>query len=383
MWKRFGVLRFVLFILVLLLTGAGESAAACGVDPTLPPEKFIWPVNGDVSQAWSLDCRTDRGHRGIDIAVPAGSTVKASASGLVSFVGYTPAEGGGTTITIDHANGLRSTYLHVTGPSVTKGQSVTQGQEIAISEGGALHFGIKLASAGHDTYFNPLNLLPAVRAPEETPLPPAADESGAPAPLEAVPPASPAPAPVSQAELSYAPQSPAPVPETAPASVLAPAAAPLLVGPAVDLDQDILPDAAPPPGFQASVSPAPAATGNEITATRQSSPSDYRTFSPGAWCPSATSPSTAGAEIPKVNSSAADLWSIIWPAQTMPSLAGPADHGHKNLQPAGLKRGKRRLGVAAVILLLTAVPPAAARLVDRASSPVAGLGLRYGRLQRP
>lgn len=163
------VMMSMLLNLALPLTAAG---AVCGLEPPLPPGGLVWPASGEVVNGWALDCATDRGHRGIDIAAGPGSAVRASAAGTVAFVGYTPAEGGGTTVSISHPGGLRSTYLHLVEASVFRGDSVAQGQQIAFAGERPLHFGLKLDQGG-DTYFNPLNFLagPASDAGSPTPLP--------------------------------------------------------------------------------------------------------------------------------------------------------------------------------------------------------------------
>lgn len=161
MWK---LMRFLFKVgfLALLLAGAqnGDAVATCGPVPPLPPSGLEWPVRGAVVNGYSLNCSTDSGHRGIDINAASGSAVAAGGGGVVAFVGYTPAEGGGITISIDHQGGLRSTYLHLAEAAVAKGQTVTQGQILGKLGTMPLHFGLKLTSDG-DMYFNPLELLPA------------------------------------------------------------------------------------------------------------------------------------------------------------------------------------------------------------------------------
>jgi hypothetical protein len=159
MWIRCG--GWILFVfLFFLVCAAGSAMSICGMDPPVPTGGIAWPLAGDVTNPWSLDCASDRGHRGIDIAADTGSRVGATAAGTVSFVGYTPAEGGGTTITIDHEGGLRSTYLHLAVVTVAKGESISLGELIGFTDGSPLHFGLKLATGS--TYFNPLDILPAM-----------------------------------------------------------------------------------------------------------------------------------------------------------------------------------------------------------------------------
>ena len=68
------------------------------------------------------------GHRGIDIAAPAGSVVLAPADGRVAFAGPV---GGRLFLTIDHSGGLESTYSWVASLDVRKGDLVQRGQPVA------------------------------------------------------------------------------------------------------------------------------------------------------------------------------------------------------------------------------------------------------------
>ena len=195
MWKRTWMLLFVT-VFLYCLPEAAMAATFCGASPPLPPEGVIWPVEGNITNSWSLNCLTGRGHRGIDIAAPRGSEVKAAAAGTVSFTGYTPAEGGGATVSIAHPGGLISTYLHLTGVRVAPGQQVSQGETIASSNGPAIHFGIKTGSGGEtfNHYYNPLLYLkdipadhqtspsPTGQAPEAAPQPAPLPNAGSPAP---------------------------------------------------------------------------------------------------------------------------------------------------------------------------------------------------------
>lgn len=162
MFKRIGVWGSAFYLAIFWLGVAVSAGAVCGASPPLPPDGFTWPVTGEITETWSLDCGTDRGHRGVDIAADAGTVIRAAAAGTVGFVGYTPAESGSTTITINHEGGLRTTYLHVAGPRVSNGETVSQGQTIATANGSPLHFSIKLVSGNHEAYFNPLQLLPGI-----------------------------------------------------------------------------------------------------------------------------------------------------------------------------------------------------------------------------
>ncbi len=180
MWKRTWMLLFFTGFLYCL-PEAAMAVTFCGSSPPLPPDGVIWPVEANITNTWSLNCLTGKGHRGVDIAAPRGSEVKAAAAGTVLFTGYTPAEGGGATVSIAHPGGLISTYLHLTGVRVAPSQKVSQGETIASSIGPAIHFGIKTGSAGDafDHYYNPLLYLKDIPADHQTNSSPTGQAPGA------------------------------------------------------------------------------------------------------------------------------------------------------------------------------------------------------------
>ena len=88
-------------------------------------------------------------HKGIDIAAPAGTTIKAAGSGIIKSAGYN--EGGyGNLIIIDHGNGVQTYYGHCSSINVTTGQRVREGEKIGAvgstgnSTGNHLHFEVRL-----------------------------------------------------------------------------------------------------------------------------------------------------------------------------------------------------------------------------------------------
>ena len=116
--------------------------------------RFIWPTSGRITQRfWS-------GHRAIDIGAPVGTPVVASDSGYVIFAGWNN-QGYGKLVIIDHGNGYRTYYAHLSSILVRKGESVAQGRRIGSvgstghSTGPHLHFEIRY----HNIHKNPLLLL--------------------------------------------------------------------------------------------------------------------------------------------------------------------------------------------------------------------------------
>ncbi len=127
--------------------------------------QFIWPLQGEVvsSFAWRnhpvLGVRQH--HDGIDIDVPEGTTVYASAGGEVFFYGEQP--GYGNVVILEHDGGFYTLYGHLKSAFVTKGQYVEKGQKIAlsgntgISSGPHLHFELRNGEFPVD----PMSFLPS------------------------------------------------------------------------------------------------------------------------------------------------------------------------------------------------------------------------------
>ncbi|HEX9695648.1 MAG TPA: M23 family metallopeptidase [Actinomycetota bacterium] len=70
------------------------------------------------------------GHRGIDIAAPSDSIVRAAAAGRVAFAGPV---GGSVAVSIDHPDGIRTTYSYLASALVRAGGTVARGDPIARS----------------------------------------------------------------------------------------------------------------------------------------------------------------------------------------------------------------------------------------------------------
>ncbi|MCK4570673.1 M23 family metallopeptidase [Candidatus Bipolaricaulota bacterium] len=115
------------------------------------PSQFIWPLEGEVVSQFGWRIHPVLGnrhhHEGIDIDVPEGTTVYASAGGEVFFYGDQP--GYGNVLIIEHKDGFYSLYGHLAGSSVFAGQYVEMGQPVAqsgntgISSGPHLHFELR------------------------------------------------------------------------------------------------------------------------------------------------------------------------------------------------------------------------------------------------
>ncbi|MCW4353937.1 M23 family metallopeptidase [Hoyosella sp. YIM 151337] len=83
------------------------------------------------------------GHRGIDLGAAPGAEILASHDGVVAFAGQVADRG---VMSIDHANGVRTTYEPVR-PLVMRGDRVLKGTPIAVIDGA--HRGCRDAACLH------------------------------------------------------------------------------------------------------------------------------------------------------------------------------------------------------------------------------------------
>jgi murein DD-endopeptidase MepM/ murein hydrolase activator NlpD len=119
---------------------------------TVSSSGFIWPVQGPVTSGFGM--RWGQMHEGIDIAVPVGTPVRASAAGRVIYAGWT--SGYGNLVVIDHGNGLATAYAHNSTLLVRQAELVAQGQVISLSgstghsTGPHVHFEVRLNGAPVD-----------------------------------------------------------------------------------------------------------------------------------------------------------------------------------------------------------------------------------------
>lgn len=159
MRNRFISSRLVVFISLFTLVASSFSGVyASGA------RRHQWPTGGAVAVLERFSPPAQRwlaGHRGVDLALPAGSPVMASYEGVVAFSGVVATK---PVVSIDHSYppGLRTTYEPVVG-IVKAGQSVKTGQVIGVLQAGhrsdgrdALHWGARF---GRDRYIDPLSLL--------------------------------------------------------------------------------------------------------------------------------------------------------------------------------------------------------------------------------
>lgn len=184
---------------------AAEAELKTIIDPASLPQTgtgaLLWPLDkviitqyfGNTAFATqNAQVYGGKGHNGIDLGIPVGTTLKASRGGTVRGFGNTDtacqSASYGQWILIDHDNGLSTLYAHLSLIKVSAGQAVTAGQMIGYtgntgySTGPHLHFAVfatkgvqisdlqskvpgcgiyRLPIASFNSYLNPLSYLPA------------------------------------------------------------------------------------------------------------------------------------------------------------------------------------------------------------------------------
>jgi murein DD-endopeptidase MepM/ murein hydrolase activator NlpD len=125
---------------VAVVTGAGSG-------------QFLWPVAGHIG-------RVTQGyrfyHQAFDIANRAGGSIIAADAGTVVVAGYIDNGGYGNRVIVDHGNGFRTLYAHLSVNQVNPGDQVSRGQVLGQmgntgrSTGTHLHFEISQGGVKHN-----------------------------------------------------------------------------------------------------------------------------------------------------------------------------------------------------------------------------------------
>jgi murein DD-endopeptidase MepM/ murein hydrolase activator NlpD len=124
----------------------------------------LWPVRGQITGGFGERMDPLSGeeavHAGVDISAPKGTEVEASGDGIVVEAGRHES-GYGNEIIIDHGNGIRTKYAHLSQVDVVIGQEVKHGEVIGAvgmtgrSTGPHLHYEVLVNS----TPVNPAKFL--------------------------------------------------------------------------------------------------------------------------------------------------------------------------------------------------------------------------------
>lgn len=116
---------------------------------------FVWPTSGSISQRFVWY------HKALDIANKASPNVLAADAGRVVGAGWLDGYGYGNRVIIDHGNGFRTLYGHLSRVFVVVGQTVSRGAGIGRMgctgrcTGTHLHFEV----VRNGVYLNPLSVL--------------------------------------------------------------------------------------------------------------------------------------------------------------------------------------------------------------------------------
>lgn len=120
------------------VTGSSSRKVNLGVN-------LIRPISGIITTRFGS---RGYGHRGLDVAAPSGTPIKAATGGTVTTAGWNNSYG--YMLIVSHGNGVQTVYAHCSQLIAKSGQSVAQGQVIGKvgstgnSTGPHLHFEIRV-----------------------------------------------------------------------------------------------------------------------------------------------------------------------------------------------------------------------------------------------
>jgi len=113
--------------------------------------QFIWPVHGTITQ------NPHSTHMALDIAAPLGTPVVACQSGIAYIMSF-DRDGYGKYVIVDHQNGQKTLYAHLSSYTIQHGEPVQQGQIIGRigstgkSTGPHLHFEVHVSGQLKNPY---------------------------------------------------------------------------------------------------------------------------------------------------------------------------------------------------------------------------------------
>lgn len=152
-------LSFVSAVVPAQGMGGIASPEGCTYSPVLLSSALEPPLGGSVTSlyGWRTHPITEKEdfHRGIDIAAPLGTPVRAVLPGRVAEVGESPIYG--NYIRLEHTGGIETTYSHCERIEAREGENLRKGELLAmagstgISTGPHVHFEL----AVHGVYYDP------------------------------------------------------------------------------------------------------------------------------------------------------------------------------------------------------------------------------------
>ena len=117
------------------------------------------PVTGLVTSGYGYREAYKRMHKGVDIRLQVGDTVRSAMDGTIDRIGY-ETKGYGLFVVIKHSDGLETRYAHLSRALVFPGKEVKAGEAVALggnsgnSTGPHLHFEVR----HYGTAFNPTSM---------------------------------------------------------------------------------------------------------------------------------------------------------------------------------------------------------------------------------
>ena len=129
------------------VAGPATLAALSRPPVTAPPLRL--PIQAPLGDRYGP--RGAGFHAGLDFPAPSGRRVTAAASGRVTFAGWD--DGWGLTVTLDHGNGIKTRYAHLSEATVRPGTAVAVGSTIGrvgatgFATGPHLHFEVTVRGA--------------------------------------------------------------------------------------------------------------------------------------------------------------------------------------------------------------------------------------------
>lgn len=119
------------------------------------------PVPGRLTSGYGYRPSFGRMHRGVDLSLRVGDTVRAAFAGRVVLISNDP-DGYGRYVKLKHDNGLETLYAHLSRPIVVSGQHISAGQPLGLggatgnATGPHLHFETRINGNAVDptNYFN-------------------------------------------------------------------------------------------------------------------------------------------------------------------------------------------------------------------------------------
>ena len=142
----FAIALLQISAVLVCINAQGASATSASVEYRPPSDAEIVDHFRPPPKPWMA------GNRGIDYGTSPGAQIGAAADGRVIFAGQV---GGALHVTIEHADGLRTSYSFLASIAVSAGEQVRTGDVVGVA-GGPFHFGVR---APDDTYLDPEALL--------------------------------------------------------------------------------------------------------------------------------------------------------------------------------------------------------------------------------